>query len=58
VRLRPVAGVYTYVLTIFKHFVILSAPSKSPLNDNIRRRITYANLEPFKRRRMQRPRPS
>jgi hypothetical protein len=56
VRLRPGAGVCTYVLTIFKHFVILSAPSKSPLNDNLRRSITHANLAPFKRRRMQRPR--
>jgi hypothetical protein len=44
-------------MTIFKHFVILSAPL-SPANDNVRQLITYANLEPFKRRRMQRPRPS
>jgi len=45
-------------VTSFKHFVILSAPSVSPANDNVRRIVTYANLEPFKRRRMQRPRSS
>jgi hypothetical protein len=43
-------------MTIHKHFVILSAPSALPANDNIRRMRTEANLEPFKRR--QRPRPS
>ena len=45
-------------MTIFRYFVILSAPSRSPLNDNVRKSITYANLEPFRRRRMQRPRPA
>jgi hypothetical protein len=45
-------------MTIFKHFIILSAPSISPANDNLRRIVTIANLEPFNRRRMQRPRPS
>ena len=37
-------------MTIFKHFVILSAPSQSLLDDDIRRIITQANLAPFKRR--------
>jgi hypothetical protein len=45
-------------MTIHKHFIILSIAAISPANDNLRRIVTYANLEPFKRRRMQRPRSS
>jgi len=43
-------------MTIHKHFVILSATSAVPANDNQRRIVRHANLEPFKR--VRRPRPS
>ena len=36
-------------MTIHKHFVILSATSAVPANDNQPRIVRYANLEPFKR---------
>jgi hypothetical protein len=58
VRLVPGARrLNSVALTIYKHFVILSAAARSA-NEHVlaaRRLVTYANLAPF---RLARPRPN